>query len=1135
MQVVSYLLVNIYGDVIYVIGKLVSKIYCYLVKREFRAFWSLNIILYFLTININSLSGQSSASLVPHIPTSPQAAAFAQFGEHAVNPSTGIPDISIPLFELEHRGYKIPVVLKYNPRPLKAGYNYDVLGYGWGLSVNGVISRSIEYQPDEWKDFQLEMPSDGYLNTCSNCIYNGNYAHDKFQAVLPNGSSFDFIIDKQNGKRVFLVSDDRNVKINCGASNNQILWFTLVDEDGVKYTFDGADTPYPGTGTYYNAYVSWQLSRIDLPNSPEPILFSYPYTMSSSYYTSCPEPVVQFKHYFEPGIPSINPHTYHGIKYTEGTAASYNMRLLGAISYGPEGKSRLILTYKNNNHSQHNYLEKVMLMDNGRVINEVRLDMSVRTVGGLCSGPLARLDSIGVYGSKNNVLPAYRYRFEYASGPFSFNGTDHWGNWNYSSYSDMPNFNLFTEWHTMPMTELHNAGMVERTKLQSDVSPLRKFSLSNQTSSDSKRAMYPEQHGILKKIIYPTGGYTIFQFENHQFYTHTSAAGDYIHNRSNREIKEGGGFRVRTIETYDADGARTGKKNFRYGKTNSERGILAYPHQHNGAGEPVVDPNILTYLNFSSFKVNYSIKNMILGVNPMGQHQQFPNPFGDIYYQNNSWYWLCNFSALNFRRVLGGRPTVLYSNVTVYEGDINESTGVFPMGKTVYEYDIGGYYPGEYIFETPQYFGNMLGYVAKDFRYNRLVRKTDYKYDSTTSSFIKVRKESNSWSWHYQSSYDYQFSNTYPEEHRPSWITVGSLFTGKPFYIGSGRISSQSVTDFFAPGDSIVTSKSYDYNGRGQVTRTSVSGGTSGSLSTSRVYPISETENTSQVIQSLVDKNMISPILNTLTYMPSFSQSLYEQRAGTKIEYGIFNTDQLLPARQYALEFSPTSEKYTLKSEVLKYSQNGNPLEVLQKGNHYTGYVWGYGDRYPVAEVQNARLLDVAYTGFETSETGGWSYNGVPATTYARTGEFGYQLSPGSGLSRTGLVPGRRYRVSVCVYGNTAPIFTGGTAISSFSESLGNNWSLYHFIFDSNGSIHINPPAAGSMWIDDVRLCPLGAKMTTYTYQPLVGITSVTDSRGITEYYEYDRLGRLSAIKDSEGNILKTHCYNYAGQQIDCF
>lgn len=58
--------------------------------------------------------------------------------------------------------------------------------------------------------------------------------------------------------------------------------------------------------------------------------------------------------------------------------------------------------------------------------------------------------------------------------------------------------------------------------------------------------------------------------------------------------------------------------------------------------------------------------------------------------------------------------------------------------------------------------------------------------------------------------------------------------------------------------------------------------------------------------------------------------------------------------------------------------------------------------------------------------------------------------------------------------------------------------------------------------------------VTTYTYKPLVGMTSETDPRGRTTYYEYDVFNRLILVKDNLGKILKKICYNYAGQQEDC-
>ncbi|PSL42842.1 hypothetical protein CLV51_11058 [Chitinophaga niastensis] len=70
--------------------------------------------------------------------------------------------------------------------------------------------------------------------------------------------------------------------------------------------------------------------------------------------------------------------------------------------------------------------------------------------------------------------------------------------------------------------------------------------------------------------------------------------------------------------------------------------------------------------------------------------------------------------------------------------------------------------------------------------------------------------------------------------------------------------------------------------------------------------------------------------------------------------------------------------------------------------------------------------------------------------------------------------------------------------------------------------------------IDEVRVYPVDATITTYTYLPLIGITSETDENGRTVFNEYDPLGRLCFVKDEHKNILKRICYNYAGQPENC-
>ncbi|MDR2221113.1 MAG: hypothetical protein LBE34_00070 [Flavobacteriaceae bacterium] len=102
---------------------------------------------------------------------------------------------------------------------------------------------------------------------------------------------------------------------------------------------------------------------------------------------------------------------------------------------------------------------------------------------------------------------------------------------------------------------------------------------------------------------------------------------------------------------------------------------------------------------------------------------------------------------------------------------------------------------------------------------------------------------------------------------------------------------------------------------------------------------------------------------------------------------------------------------------------------------------------------------------------------------------------------------------------NTASIVSSGnqlvsTAIinsnipfSSYSESklLESLMSLRRYLLDKNPN----------------------ALITTYTFMPLVGVSTITDNKGIISYYKYDNANRLKQVLDSDKNILEEYGYNF--------
>lgn len=190
--------------------------------------------------------------------------------------------------------------------------------------------------------------------------------------------------------------------------------------------------------------------------------------------------------------------------------------------------------------------------------------------------------------------------------------------------------------------------------------------------------------------------------------------------------------------------------------------------------------------------------------------------------------------------------------------------------------------------------------------------------------------------------------------------------------------------------------------------------------------------------------------------------------------------------------------------------------------------IWDYTGEYVIAEIRNATQNNVAYTSFESNGTGNWSFSGTASQdTTAPTGTYCYNLSQSNATISSGsLSVSNTYIVSYWIKG-TSPLSIPGTLTNyPIQGKTEKGWTYFEHKVSSQNNISIS----GSGFIDELRLYPATAQMTTYTYKPLIGEASVCDMDSRISYYDYDAYGRLKDIRDMDGNILKTYRYHYQGQ-----
>jgi YD repeat-containing protein len=414
---------------------------------------------------------------------------------------------------------------------------------------------------------------------------------------------------------------------------------------------------------------------------------------------------------------------------------------------------------------------------------------------------------------------------------------------------------------------------------------------------------------------------------------------------------------------------------------------------------------------------------------------------------------------------------------------------------------------------------------SKDWKRGLLYAQVDYKFEN--GQFVKIYSKENHYNiygiWNILGSppLDWQYfhpAEFYNEEYSSGIFLINEVDSngeGYPklqgvrtfqgmvgtepgwFYIKnyeffSGRLELISQNEKFFSHQSTVTTNTHFNYGNPQFyypTKTEITTSQSDTVTTLLKYPFDYasidglTASNQNALDSLQRKNFLSEPVEEIILRANAET----QRQRT--DYNFYGSS-VLPKK-----ILTSIDGGTLETEVelLEYDAKGNLLSYKGKDGLDIGILWGYDNKFPTAKAVNALHSELFYESFE--ETG--------ITGPAKSG--------------------KKYHA-----GNFTVKLTTANPASILSYWYWENNSWHYKEVPYTGGNHL---ITDGERLDEIRIYPAGARMTTYTYSPGIGFTSVTDHNNQTIHYEYDSFGRLTVVRDHLGNITQDNRYHYVSTQ----